>query len=158
MQAWNRCIRTLFWVDSDGQISQNLTKSQHDACIKLCTSIYAWFRVQLTDSHTTEYIARLREEPILLALADKAIAYFQRVRDTRNVAFVALRQAEHFYYKTETVYAAMRNLVEASKASGVDPADVKATPTEPVATGAENKSARANGIVGMPRCAVSASF
>ena len=107
---------------------------------------------QLTDSHTTEYIARLREEPVLLALADKAVAYFQRVKDPRNVAFVALRQAEHFYYKTDTVYAAMRALVEASKASGVEPADVKATPTPAApgahAGGAENKSAAANGING----------
>lgn len=106
--------------------------------------------LQLTDSHTTEYIARLREEPVLLALADKAVAYFKRVKEPRNVAFVALRQAEHFYYKTDTVYAAMRALVEASKASGVEPADVKATPAPAVAGagGAENKSAAANGING----------
>jgi translation initiation factor 3 subunit C len=98
--------------------------------------------MQLTDSHTTEYIARLREEPILLALADKAVSYFQRIKDNRNFAFVSLRQAEHFYYKTESVYVAMRNLIEASKASGVEPADVKATPSE---TAAE-KSSQPNGI------------
>lgn len=102
--------------------------------------------MQLTDSHTTEYITRLREEPILLALADKAVSYFQRVKDAKNVAFVALRQAEHFYYKTENVYLSMRKLAEASKVGGVEPADVKATPTE--IGGAENKSAAANGIAG----------
>lgn len=92
--------------------------------------------MQLTDSHTTEYIQRLREEPVLLALTSEAQAYLRRIGDTRNLAFLALRETEHFYYKTAAVYGAMRHLVATAKASpdGVaaepvaDPAAMAATP------------------------------
>lgn len=73
--------------------------------------------MQLTDSHTTEYIQRLREEPVLLALTSKAGAYLRRIGDTRNLAFLALRETEHFYYKSDTVYAAMCALVAAAKSA-----------------------------------------
>ena len=69
----------------------------------------------MTDSHTTEYIARLREEPILLALADRVSTYLQRIGDHSSKAFISLRQAEHFYYKSSAVYNSMRQLVETTK-------------------------------------------
>jgi translation initiation factor 3 subunit C len=96
----------------------------------------------MTDSHTTEYISRLREEPILLALADKVSRYLQRINDMPNLAHIALRQAEHFYYKTEAVYDAMRGLVEAAQSSEGD-ADADAA----VAGGADGAqdSVTANG-------------
>lgn len=64
----------------------------------------------MIDPHTHEYMARLRDEPVFLALAQKVHDYFARVRDTRNQPKVALRLIEHFYYKTDAVYDAMRKL------------------------------------------------
>jgi translation initiation factor 3 subunit C len=71
----------------------------------------------MTDSHTTEYIARLGEEKLLLALTDKVARYLRRIKDMPNLAHIALRQAEHFYYKTEEVYRAVRGLIEAQQAA-----------------------------------------
>ena len=75
----------------------------------------------MTDSHTTEYIARLREEPLLLALSHKVSVYLARIGDEANRAHIALRQTEHFYYKTAAVYGAMRNLVEVAKTRDITP-------------------------------------
>jgi translation initiation factor 3 subunit C len=95
----------------------------------------------MTDSHTTEYISRLREEPILLALAEKVSAYLRRINDHSSCAFIALRQAEHFYYKTESVYVAMRNLVERTKAQE---AAAAASPPAATAQVGENGAAVAS--------------
>lgn len=73
--------------------------------------------MQMTDSHTTEYIERLREEPALLALCDRVAQYLVRIGDLPSRAFIALRQAEHFYYKSDAVYGALRGLVERTKAA-----------------------------------------
>uniref|UniRef100_A0A7S3VP13 Eukaryotic translation initiation factor 3 subunit C n=1 Tax=Dunaliella tertiolecta TaxID=3047 RepID=A0A7S3VP13_DUNTE len=66
--------------------------------------------LQVIDPHTHEYMTRLKDEPVLLALAQKVSDYLQRNGDMRNLAKVTLRLVEHFYFKTQAVYNAMRKL------------------------------------------------
>lgn len=80
---------------------------------------------QVIDPHTHEYKERLKDEVILLALAQRTTAYLQRTGDSKYLPRIALRQVEHFYYKTQSVYAAMRTMVlteQAAQAAGVDAA------------------------------------
>lgn len=95
----------------------------------------------MTDSHTTEYIARLREEPLLLALSHKVSVYLERIGDQANRAEIALRQTEHFYYKTDAVYGAMRHLVEVAKTRDITPAGAEGGQEN----AAPNGAAAANG-------------
>jgi Eukaryotic translation initiation factor 3 subunit 8 N-terminus len=95
---------------------QAWSKRKHPHCYVLLVMMQIRVPLQMTDSHTTEYIARLREEPILLALAEQVAQYLGRIGDHAGRAFIALRQAEHFYYKTAAVYSAMRSLIETTKA------------------------------------------
>lgn len=66
--------------------------------------------LQVIDPHTHEYMARLKDEPVLLALAQKVLDYLTRVGDVKSRPKVALRLVEHFYFKTANVYDAMRKL------------------------------------------------
>lgn len=138
VHVWQRCARALF------DIMALLDEAQHiilDATLESAServeepSASEPFRVvgnlrafverlddelfkilQMTDSNTNEYIERLREEPVLLALCSQVASYMRRVGDTVSLAYIAVRQAEHFYYKSDAVYAAMRHMVEAAKA------------------------------------------
>ena len=55
--------------------------------------------VQVIDPHTNEYIARLKDEPVFLALAQKVLDYLTRIGDQKNMPKIALRLVEHFYFK-----------------------------------------------------------
>ena len=54
---------------------------------------------QVIDPHTNEYIARLKDEPVFLALAQKVLDYLGRTGDQKNMPKIALRLIEHFYFK-----------------------------------------------------------
>ena len=44
-------------------------------------------------------MARLRDEPVLLALAQKVLDYLTRINDAKAMPKVALRLVEHLYFK-----------------------------------------------------------
>mmetsp|Transcript_6417 Transcript_6417/g.40087 ORF Transcript_6417/g.40087 Transcript_6417/m.40087 type:complete len:910 (-) Transcript_6417:867-3596(-) len=68
--------------------------------------------LQSIDAHTQEFVARLKDEPLLLALVDKVSQYMNRIGDMDGVARMALKNIEHVYYKSDQVYQASRKLVD----------------------------------------------
>jgi len=74
------------------------------------TVSYLLTTFQVIDPHTHQYLDRLKDEPLFLALAQKVSDHLARTGDTKSLARVALRRIEHFYYKTDAVYDAMRKL------------------------------------------------
>lgn len=68
---------------------------------------------QVIDPHTHQYLDRLRDEPLFLALAQKVSDYMSRCGDHRGLARTALRRVEHFNHKTDAVYETMRRLAVA---------------------------------------------
>eukprot|EP00271_Cylindrocystis_brebissonii_P021847 TRINITY_DN8071_c2_g1_i1.p1 TRINITY_DN8071_c2_g1~~TRINITY_DN8071_c2_g1_i1.p1 ORF type:complete len:976 (-),score=274.08 TRINITY_DN8071_c2_g1_i1:291-3218(-) len=69
--------------------------------------------LQMIDPYTKDYVERLRDEPLLLALVQNCQHYVQRKGDSRMAARLALRSIEHIYYKPQQVYEAMRLFSEA---------------------------------------------
>ena len=61
--------------------------------------------IQVIDPHTNEYIARLKDEPVFLALAQKVLDYLTRIGDQKNMPKIALRLVEHFYFKVAQLSA-----------------------------------------------------
>lgn len=58
---------------------------------------------------------RMKDEPVFLALASKSSDYLGGRGEVKAQAKIALRRVEHFYYKTNTVYGAMRRMTIAQQ-------------------------------------------
>ena len=81
--------------------------------------------MQVIDPHTHQYLDRLKDEPVLLALAAKMCEYLRRVGDLTTLARVSLRRLEHFYHKSSAVYNAMKALTIAQQREQADNAEVE---------------------------------
>ncbi len=68
--------------------------------------------LQVIDPHTHEYMSRLKDEPVFLALAQKVLDYLTRTGDVKNVPKVALRLVEHFYFKVRSDGGGLRERAE----------------------------------------------
>ena len=78
----------------------------------------------MIDPHTHQYLDRLKDEPVLLALAAKTCDYLRRAEDMPTLARLSLRRLEHFYHKTSAVYNAMKALTIAQQREQADSAEV----------------------------------
>ncbi|QDZ17597.1 subunit C of eukaryotic translation initiation factor 3 [Chloropicon primus] len=97
-----------------------------------------WFKsLQVIDPHTEDYMNRLKDEPVILAVAQKVSKYFAKAGAEPVVARISLRQVEHFYYKTEAVYNAMKALVEIKKKEASESAPAEEEETNPAAAAAK---------------------
>ena len=62
----------------------------------------------MSDPHTNEYLERLRDEPIFMALTKTVADYLARINDHVSMARVLYRLVEHCYHKTQPVYGRIR--------------------------------------------------
>lgn len=56
--------------------------------------------IKALDPHANEYMDRLKDETVLLALAQKVSVHLETCGGTSKLAGVALRRIDHLYYKT----------------------------------------------------------
>eukprot|EP00210_Caulerpa_lentillifera_P002282 g2192.t1 len=66
--------------------------------------------LQVIDPHTHLYIQRLKDEVYFLALGGRVLEFVQATGGMKGESMIALRLLEHYYYKSEDVYRAMRAL------------------------------------------------
>lgn len=71
--------------------------------------------LQMIDPHTHQYLDRLKDEPVFLAMAAKMSDAQAARTEARTLARLALRRLEHFYHKTSDVYEAMRKITTAQQ-------------------------------------------
>lgn len=69
----------------------------------------------MIDPHTHQYLDRLKDEPVFLAMAAKTTEAQAPSTDRRTLARLELRRVEHFYHKTADVYEAMRKITMAQQ-------------------------------------------
>ncbi|KAL4854001.1 Eukaryotic translation initiation factor 3 subunit C [Chlorella vulgaris] len=110
---WNRCAQTMFDIMVWGNLGAFLErlddewngnlKARHEPIVVADI-------LPALDPHANEYMERLKDEAVLLALAQKVSEYLMARRELDKLAAVALNRIQHFYYKTDVVYSAMRNL------------------------------------------------
>jgi hypothetical protein len=67
--------------------------------------------LQNMDPHVTEYVDRLKDEPLLYNLIVRAQAYLQLKNQTENVCRAMMRRLEHLYYKASNMHVSVINLI-----------------------------------------------
>lgn len=91
--------------------------------------------LQCIDPHTKEYIDRMQDEIMFIALADEINDYILRSGDADALPRITLRRLEHIYYKPDPVYQAMRAhaIREAEGAAEAAERAAAAGPEDPLA-------------------------
>ena len=106
----------MYWTRIHTQLPFNLQllmsrTPYHACCDTLTHHPFCYFLLlQIIDPHTKEYVERLRDEPIFMALAENSQRYVNRVGDMKLASRLALRRVEHIYYKPQVSFCCIRFL------------------------------------------------